>query len=226
MPVDPANPDKSLKIDAIFVYNDPRDWGLDISIIVDCLLSHQGIMGTLSAKNDDPSLPNRGYQQDGQPPLYFSNPDLWFAAEYALNRFGQGGFRAALEGVWNTVTGGHDKGVDLARTVIGKPSREMYLYAEKCLRAHREVLYGPAAQELPLQEVYMVGDNPGLPRSPPLCLPDLNTNMPQNPIFKEPTIIRARTRVDGTRHWSVAECTPVVSRHTSQLLLSMMSLTQ
>lgn len=217
MPVDPLNPDKSLKIDAVFVYNDPRDWGLDISIIIDCLLSRQGIMGTLSAKNNDPSLPNRGYQQDGQPALYFSNPDLWFAAEYALNRFGQGGFRAALEGVWNTVTGGRDKGVDLTRTVIGKPSREMYLYAEKRLRAHREALYGPTAQELPLQEVYMVGDNPGLPRSLPLRLTDLDTNMQQNPISKEPITIRARIRVGGTRRWSVAACTPVVCRHTSQL---------
>lgn len=161
-PVVPSDPSTSLKIDAIFVYNDPRDWGLDISLIVDCLLSSRGIMGTLSAKNGNTSLSNNGYQQDGQPPLYFSNPDLWFAAEYALNRFGQGGFRAALEGVWSAVTGGKENGVELSRTVIGKPSQEMYLYAEKQLQAHRTTLYGMAAtDETPLQQVYMVGDNPG-----------------------------------------------------------------
>lgn len=75
-PIDPTSPSTSLKIDAVFVYNDPRDWGLDTQIIKDVLLSSQGIMGTLSDKNGDPSLPNKGYQQDGQPPLYFSNPDL------------------------------------------------------------------------------------------------------------------------------------------------------
>lgn len=54
-PIDPADPLKSLKIDAMFVFNDPRDWGLDIQVIIDILLSSQGIMGTLSDKNGNPS---------------------------------------------------------------------------------------------------------------------------------------------------------------------------
>lgn len=48
--IDPTSPSTSLRIDAVFVYNDPRDWGLDAQIIKDVLLSHQGILGTLSSK--------------------------------------------------------------------------------------------------------------------------------------------------------------------------------
>ncbi|KAK5134464.1 hypothetical protein LTR04_004704, partial [Oleoguttula sp. CCFEE 6159] len=159
-PILPSNPAASLKIDAIYVYSDPRDWSLDTTIILDLLLSHAGILGTLSRKNDDASLPNRGYQQDGQPPLYFSNPDLWWAAAYHLPRLGQGGFRAAFEGVWAAVTGGERRGVELLKTVIGKPFAETYEFAEKRLRAHRQGLLdgGGAAG---LKSVYMVGDNPG-----------------------------------------------------------------
>ncbi|EDN08829.1 aspartyl-tRNA synthetase [Histoplasma mississippiense (nom. inval.)] len=95
--IDAEDPSKSLNIDAILVFNDPRDWALDIQIIIDILLSSQGIIGTYSSKNNNPDLPNRGYQQDGQPPLYFSNPDLLWAAQYHQPRLGQGAFKASLE---------------------------------------------------------------------------------------------------------------------------------
>lgn len=160
-PIDPASPDTSLKIDAVFVYNDPRDWGLDTQIIKDVLLSHNGILGTLSPKNGDPSLPNRGYQQDGQPPLFFSNPDLLWAAKYHLPRLGQGGFREALEGVWAALTGGEKKGVVLQKIVMGKPHRPTYEFAEKRLIAHREQLLAKFDGRVGhLKRVYMVGDNP------------------------------------------------------------------
>ena len=104
-PIDPSNKANSLKIDAMFVYNDPRDWGLDASIIIDLLLSEKGILGTLSSKNGDKSLPNNGYLQDSQPHLYYSNPDLWWAASYHIPRLGQGGFREAFAGLWAATTG-------------------------------------------------------------------------------------------------------------------------
>ena len=74
VPVTPSNPDKSLKIDAIFVFNDPRDWALDTQIFLDLMMSKNGVLGTLSEKNGDKSLPNNGWQQDGQPKLIYSNP--------------------------------------------------------------------------------------------------------------------------------------------------------
>ena len=125
------------------------------------LLSQNGILGTLSAKNGDASLPNKGYQQDGQPPLYFSNPDLLWAAKYHLPRLGQGGFREALEGVWAALTGGEKNGVALNKVVMGKPHKPTYEFAEKRLIAHREHLLSPSGGKLGhLKRVYMVGDNP------------------------------------------------------------------
>ncbi|KAF4548484.1 putative haloacid dehalogenase-like hydrolase 4 [Elsinoe fawcettii] len=157
----PAIIPEGLKIDAIFVYNDPRDFGLDLQTTIDFLLSSKGVHGTISSKNGDSSLPNMGYLQDEQPPLYFSNPDLWWANSNPLPRLGQGAFREALEGVWAAITGGPANGVKLHKTVIGKPHQGTYEYAEKQLRANRERLTKqngtlPAA----LRKVYMVGDNP------------------------------------------------------------------
>jgi HAD superfamily hydrolase (TIGR01456 family) len=160
-PIDPSSPSSSLRIDAVFVYNDPRDWGLDAQIIKDVLLSERGILGTLSAKNGDANLPNKGYQQDGQPPLYFSNPDLLWAAKYHLPRLGQGGFREALEGIWAAVTGGEKEGVKLQKIVMGKPYKPTYEFAEKRLIAHRaHLLKGTKQEPGALKSVYMVGDNP------------------------------------------------------------------
>jgi len=158
-PISAGNTSSSLKIDAVFVYNDPRDWGLDIQILTDVLLSHRGILGTLSPMNNSPDLPNRGYQQDGQPALFFSNSDLIWAAKYHLPRLGQGGFREALEGVWAALTGGPRMGVQLQKTVIGKPFRTTYGFAERRLMAHRRDLLG-GKEEGGLRTVYMVGDNP------------------------------------------------------------------
>lgn len=152
----PSNP---LKIDAIFVFNDPRDWVLDIQIVLDLLLSHAGILGTLSSLNGETSLPNRGYQQDGQPQLYFSNPDLFWAAQYHLPRLGQGGFREALEGVWKAVTGGEAMDVKLQKKMFGKPFHNTYEFAERRLEEHRSHLFGeqdnPNAESL--QQVFMIG---------------------------------------------------------------------
>ncbi|KAH7126971.1 HAD-like domain-containing protein [Dendryphion nanum] len=160
-PIDASSPSTSLKIDAVFVYNDPRDWGLDLQVIKDVLLSSQGILGTFSTKNGNPSLPNNGFQQDNQPPLYFSNPDLLWAAKYHLPRLGQGGFREALEGVWAALTGGPSAGVQLHKIVMGKPHHPTYEFAEKRLIAHRHhLLRHHSHKPGHLKRVYMVGDNP------------------------------------------------------------------
>lgn len=141
------------------MYNDPRDWGLDIQVILDVLLSRAGVVGTYSSKNGDTTLPNNGYLQDGQPPLYFSNPDLLWASAYHLSRLGQGGFREALEGVWRKVT----DGAELKKHVIGKPHRETYDFAEARLLARRREAVdaeGNPGEAAALRTVYMVGDNP------------------------------------------------------------------
>lgn len=151
---------EALKIDAMFVFNDPRDWALDVQIILDLLLSRQGVLGTYSSKNGDRSLPNDGWQQDGQPPLIFSNADLFWSTTYHQPRLGQGAFQAALKGLWARVTGGKE----LQVTSFGKPFPETYRYAERVLNEHRATVLGTGEEGktsmTPLKRVYMVGDNP------------------------------------------------------------------
>jgi HAD superfamily hydrolase (TIGR01456 family) len=148
----------ALKVDAMLVFNDPRDWALDIQILLDLLLSRQGILGTYSPRNGDASLPNNGWQGDGQPPIFFSNADLFWSTTYHQPRLAQGAFQAALAGVWSKITGG----VELQRTAIGKPSPQTYRYAEKVLNQHRDSVLarGKHGRPGPLKTVYMVGDNP------------------------------------------------------------------
>lgn len=154
-------PEGPLKIDAMFVFSDPHDWALDTQLFLDLLLSEKGVVGTLSLKNGDNSLPNRGWYKDGQPKLVFSNPDMFWASSYPQSRLGQGGFRAALQGVWDEVT----DGAELPKLVIGKPTKTTYQYAENVLNSYRHKLLSgtsplgeePVAQ---LKRVFMVGDNP------------------------------------------------------------------
>ena len=190
--LDPSH--DSLKVDAIFVFNDPRDWALDAQLITDVLLSERGVLGTYSKKNNDRSLPNHGFQQDGQPKIYFSNPDLLWAAKYHLPRLGQGGFREALEGLWAALTGGPREGVELQKTVIGKPFKETYSFAERQLVAHRHHIY--PGDHPPLKKVYMVGDNPES---------DIQgANKYQSPFNMTWTSILVRTGVyrEGTPAWT------------------------
>ncbi|KAI0537542.1 HAD-like domain-containing protein [Xylaria digitata] len=156
-------PSPDPKIDAIFVFNDPRDWALDTQIIIDLLLSQGGVLGTYSSKNGRAEYENHGWQADDQPHLYFSNHDLFWSAAYHLPRFGQGAFQAALAGIWNQITGGK---AEMKRTTIGKPYARTYGYAERVLAQWRAELLkksgrvNPEAAAQPLTRVYMVGDNP------------------------------------------------------------------
>ncbi|KAL6826260.1 HAD-like domain-containing protein [Trichoderma camerunense] len=150
----PAN---QLKIDQILVWNDPRDWSLDIQVIHDLLISHRGYLGTISDKNGNAQLPNNGWQQDGQPQLWISNLDLLWKTEYPVNRFGTGAFVEALKGVWAASTGG----AELQFSALGKPSRHTYEYAHDRLLHHApEEPHGKGEKKKPLRRVYMIGDNP------------------------------------------------------------------
>lgn len=155
-------PKDLLKIDQIFIWNDPRDWAVDTQIIYDLLISHQGYFGTVSHNNGDASLPNNGWLQDGQPGLWISNLDLLWRADYPINRFGTGAFMEALKGVWATATNGSELHYD----ALGKPSQHTYQYAhDRLLQYYHDMACTrgePHSAEKchPLKRVYMIGDNP------------------------------------------------------------------
>ncbi|PVH88954.1 HAD-superfamily hydrolase [Cadophora sp. DSE1049] len=139
-----------VQISAIFVFSSPREWCLDLQIIIDLLLSESGIFGTVSSKNNNPGLPNKGYLQDKQPKLYFANPDITYATNYHLPRICQGTFKLALTGMWKGLTG-----TDLIAhehyTQIGKPTQLQFEFGEQALRE---------VAKSNLKTVYMVGDGP------------------------------------------------------------------
>lgn len=143
------------RIGALFVFSCPRDWCLDLQICLDLLLSKDGVLGTRSELNGSPNLPNHGYQQDGQPTIYFCNPDFEWATQYQLPRVAQGAFRAALEGMWLGATEGKAK---LQAWTCGKPTSITYRYAEDILeKKHKKTVLDPSVR---LKRVYMIGDNP------------------------------------------------------------------
>ncbi|CAN8100475.1 unnamed protein product [Discula destructiva] len=168
-----ANPslklEDCLKIDAILVFNDPRDWAVDIQLIIDLLTSERGYLGTQSSK----PLVAGQWKNDGQPALVYSNSDVLWSTGYHLPRFGQGAFQAAVRGAFKAVaaqTGQVSPG--LQAFAFGKPELATYAYASnkfaQLSRVRRQEWENrPQHQatvglgEFPrLRNVYMVGDNP------------------------------------------------------------------
>lgn len=142
-------------IGAIFIFSSPRDWGLDLQICMDLLLSEGGKIDTRSTMNGNPLLCNKGFQQDDQPSIFFCNLDLEWATPHVQPRFAQGAFRACLDGLWNAYTGGH---TPLQAWHCGKPTETTYRYAERVIHAYHDKLY-PQSTAM-VKHAYMIGDNP------------------------------------------------------------------
>lgn len=116
--------------DGIFVFHDSRDATADIQVIMDLLLSKKGVLGTRRESHGvSPSVP-----------IYFSNGDMQWASDYPQPRFGQGALIESIKAIYRAVTG-HE----LEHSVIGKPQRLTYEYANKLLPN--------------VDTVFMVGDN-------------------------------------------------------------------
>lgn len=130
-----------VKIDAILVFSDSRDYATDLQIIMDLLLSKGGVLGT---KADD-------YEAD-RIPIYFSQGDLLCPTEYKFPRMSQGTFRIALEAIYKSITG-----IELERVVYGKPERATYTYADEVMSNWMDIIHNE--NRLPTN-VYMIGDNP------------------------------------------------------------------
>eukprot|EP01121_Diplochlamys_sp_Union-15-3_P002962 TRINITY_DN12798_c0_g1_i1.p1 TRINITY_DN12798_c0_g1~~TRINITY_DN12798_c0_g1_i1.p1 ORF type:complete len:222 (-),score=25.24 TRINITY_DN12798_c0_g1_i1:175-783(-) len=123
-------------IEAIFVMHDPEDWGTDLQIVNDILCS-----------NGTPGEGDHHFQQII--PIFFSNPDFLWAAEFNWPRFGQGAFRKCVETLYHSTTGNR-----LEYTQYGKPETTTYKFVESLLQQQ--------AQDLGLGDVgpiYMIGKN-------------------------------------------------------------------
>lgn len=155
-------------IDAILVFNDPRDMGTDLQIVLDVLLSDRGYVGTRRAAVGTPGGPASPDEAAAPSvPIFFSNDDLLWANPYPVPRFGQGAFRVAVEALYAQLT----RGAQLRSTIIGKPHRFTYDYANRVLHEWAntqssyagEGLKSAASDTSPtvaFDKVFMVGDNP------------------------------------------------------------------
>lgn len=129
-----------LKIEAIFVFADSRDWAGDQQIILDLLTSKDGYLGTRSPTFDE------------GPPIFFSHNDVVWSASHNQTRLGMGALRCSLEAMYRAVTG-----KDLNTVAFGKPQRGTFEFATRLLHQWRKDTHGIDA---PPETVYFVGDTP------------------------------------------------------------------
>ncbi|KAF2755776.1 HAD-superfamily hydrolase [Pseudovirgaria hyperparasitica] len=130
-----------VNIEAIMVFSDSRDYATDMQIIMDLLRSEKGRFGTVAKDPDSQRIP-----------IYFSQGDMLCPTEHPIPRMSQGTFRIGLEAMYKALTG-----VDLERTVYGKPELATYKYADEVMASWMEQIHGDEC--LP-SNIYMVGDNP------------------------------------------------------------------
>lgn len=154
--------------DAIFVFNDPRDMGSDIQIVLDLLNSQHGLLGT-KRKSIHPL-------EKPAIPIYFSNDDLLWPSDYKLPRLGQGAFRIIVERLYQELNGSNG----LENVILGKPQKVTYDFTHNALIDWRQkilndknLIYnkdtdlvqvvpelGTAPRTSPFKKVFMIGDNP------------------------------------------------------------------
>jgi HAD superfamily hydrolase (TIGR01456 family) len=129
-----------IKVGAIFVFADSKDWGSDTQIILDFLCSKDGVLGSRSKTYED------------GPPLFFAHNDLVWATSHASVRLGMGALRKSIEAMFEAVTG-----KPLKATAFGKPQIGTFEYASRLLQQWRKDTHGIDA---PIDTIYFVGDTP------------------------------------------------------------------
>ncbi|KAF9430409.1 hypothetical protein BGZ94_006979 [Podila epigama] len=134
-------------VEAVMVFHDSVDWGRDLQVTLDALVSQNGKLGTIKSSDD---LHNTKQSV----PIYFSNPDVVWSNEYPVPRFGQGTFKMCLEKIYQHLTL-----QELESTTFGKPMIPTYKYAESVLDTIAP-LQKNASGQVQKRTVYAIGDNP------------------------------------------------------------------
>lgn len=111
-----------ISIDAILVFADSRNWAADQQIILELLLSKNGVMGT------EAKLPN-----DKSPEIYFAHSDFIWATNYKLSRYGMGALQVSIAALYKEHTG-HELKVHR----FGKPQVGTFKFANKVLSKWRK----------------------------------------------------------------------------------------
>lgn len=110
-----------VNIDAIMVFADSRNWAADQQIILELLLSKNGVMGTQSKTFDE------------GPQIYFAHSDFIWATNYKLSRYGMGALQVSIAALYREHTG-----KELKVNRFGKPQQGTFQFANKVLTKWRE----------------------------------------------------------------------------------------
>ncbi|SCW04085.1 LAFE_0H05578g1_1 [Lachancea fermentati] len=124
-----------ISIDAILVFADSRNWAADQQIILELLLSKNGVMGTVSETAEE------------GPGLYFAHSDFVWATDYGLSRYGMGALQVSIAALYQEHTG-----KELQVTRFGKPQRGTFRFAEKVLSNWRKNTLEEHVENLHLEE--------------------------------------------------------------------------
>lgn len=109
------------KIDGILVFADSRNWAADQQIILELLLSKNGVMGTQSKTFDE------------GPQIYFAHSDFIWATNYKLSRYGMGALQVSIAALYREHTG-----IELKVNRFGKPQKGTFQFANKVLTKWRQ----------------------------------------------------------------------------------------
>ncbi|KAF9365521.1 Haloacid dehalogenase-like hydrolase domain-containing 5 [Mortierella sp. NVP85] len=124
-------------VEAIMVFHDSVDWGRDLQVMLDALVSKNGDLTTVKTQAEL-------HTTKQSVPLFFSNSDLVWSNEYPTPRFAQGTFRTCLERIYEDMTG-----QKLQYTLFGKPMSTTYQYAESVLNRIAPIHCGPDGVPMP-----------------------------------------------------------------------------
>lgn len=103
------------------VFADSRNWAADQQIILELLLSVNGVMGTQSKTFDE------------GPQIYFAHSDFIWATNYKLSRYGMGALQVSIAALYREHTG-----KELKVNRFGKPQKGTFKFANKVLSHWRQ----------------------------------------------------------------------------------------
>lgn len=124
-----------ISIDAILVFADSRNWAADQQIILELLLSKNGVMGTESKA-----------QGEG-PQIYFAHSDFIWATNYKLSRYGMGALQVSIAALYKEHTG-HELKVHR----FGKPQAGTFKFANKVLSKWRKGMLDEHLKKLSIND--------------------------------------------------------------------------
>ncbi|RKP29026.1 HAD-superfamily subfamily IIA hydrolase [Metschnikowia bicuspidata] len=110
-----------ISFDAILVFADSRNWAADQQIILELLLSKNGVMGTESMTYDE------------GPEIYFAHSDFIWATNYKLSRYGMGALQVSIAALFKEHTLR-----ELKVHRFGKPQVGTFKFANKVLSKWRK----------------------------------------------------------------------------------------